>query len=303
MVHASRRYEAGYPDAFHELEVAPEVWYWCGPGWPPAAPTVAIVGARSASPYGLEVAETLGFELARRGVTVVSGLARGVDAAAHRGVLAGGGAAVAVVACDPAHPPLVETRELHQELVTRGAVGAEYDATVAPRPGLFLRRNRLVAALAEVVVVVEGGPASGALTTASWARRLGRRVAAVPGDVTRSVAAGPLSLLQSGAAPVAGAADVCRLLARAGAGPVEWSLPPPAAPSQSRRFAPSGAPSAEPLLEALRSGGSLHPDLLSRRLGWELPRVLARLAEYELSGRVDRTAEGRYRLRPREQAE
>ena len=293
LVYAARRNEPGYPAAFLELERSPEVWYWCGPGWPPAQPAVALVGARSASPYGLELAESLGFELARRGVTVVSGLARGIDAAAHRGALSGGGAAVAVVACDPAHPPLLETASLHRRLLSTGAIGSEYGATVAPRPGLFLRRNRLVAALAQVVVVVEAGAASGALTTAAWARRLGRAVAAVPGDVTRSVAAGPLRLLQSGAAPVANAEDICRLLATGTVG----------ARVTARPAATPGPSLAEPLLEALQSGGPIHPDRLSQQLGWTLPRVLARLSECELAGRVDRVEGGRYRLRRREQAE
>lgn len=270
----------------------PEVWYWCGPGWPPPAPAVALVGARAASTYGLEVAECLGFELARRGVAVVSGLARGIDAAAHRGALAGGGAAVAVVACDPARPPLLETAALHRTLVARGAVGAEYDATVAPRPGLFLRRNRLVAALAQVVVVVEAGRASGALTTADWARRLGRVVAAVPGDVTRAAAAGPLLLLQSGAEAVADAEDICRLLAGDGGEATRRGTAP-----HRRETLP------EPLLEALRTSGALDPDRLAQRLGWDPSRLLARLAEYEITGRVVRTADGRYRLRRREQAE
>lgn len=285
--------EPDYPRSLLDLEVPPQACHWCGPLWPPSPPSVALVGARAASSYGVEMAETIGFELGRRGVTVVSGLARGVDAAAHRGALAAGGPAVAVVACDPATPPLLETAALYRRLLATGSVCAEFDATVAPRPGLFLRRNRIVAALSDLVVVIEAGTKSGALETAACARRLGRAVATVPGDVTRAVAGGPLLLLQSGARAVGSAADVLQLLRdRRGDSPASDS-----APEDGARVG------GDPLLSLLRKSGPQHADALARRLGWDPGRLLARLAEEELAGAVYRGSDGRYRVRRGDQAQ
>jgi DNA processing protein len=274
--------EAAYPSGFADLPTPPRQCFWAGTSWPPPGLAVAVVGARGASPYGRERARALGRELSLSGITVVSGLARGIDAAAHEGALEGEAPPVAVVAADPARPPLAETESLHRRLLAQGAVCAEYGPGVVPRRGLFLRRNRLVAALARVVVVVEAAERSGALATAAWGRRLGRVVAAVPGDVTRESARGVLRLLQGGARPVADGADVLALLA-GGAG----EGPPPA-----------GLEGA--ILELLRPGAALSLAALAARAGASVAEAATAVLRLEVVGRVRRQAGGRFRIATRD---
>jgi len=173
---------------------------------------IAIVGSRRPTPYGVEVAESLGAELAARGVTIVSGLARGIDTAAHRGALAGGGRTLAVLGSgiDVVYPP--ENRDLLGEIERQGAVVSEFPRGTAPRPYNFPARNRTIAGLALGVVVVEASERSGALITASLAADLGREVFAVPGRVTSEVSRGPHGLLRDGAILVRDWADVVQEL-------------------------------------------------------------------------------------------
>lgn len=265
--------EACYPDALLDLPEPPRAIHWAGAAWPPARRAVAVVGARGASAYGRERARALGAELGDLGITVVSGLARGIDAAAHEGALAGGAPPVAVVAADPSRSPLRETAALYERLLECGAVCAEFGPGTPAKPGLFLRRNRLVAALSRVVVVVEAGERSGALATAEWARRLGRAVAAVPGDVTRENARGVLRLLQTGAHPVADGSDVMALFERVEAAP----------------------PSLEAaLIELLGSAGPLTAEGLAARGGQPAEAIRLALVGLELSGRVRRVPGGRF---------
>ncbi len=160
------------------------------------------MGARRATAYGREVAEYLGRELAAAGVAVVSGMARGVDAAAHRGALAGGGRTVAVWGAGPdrVYPP--EHAELAEEIAAPGCLLTEYPPGAPPLAHHFPERNRLIAGLAEAVVVVEADERSGALITARLALDEGREVLAVPGSVFSRLSAGPNGLLRAGAAPV-----------------------------------------------------------------------------------------------------
>lgn len=167
-----------------------------------------MVGSRAASPYGLEQAHRLAGDLARLGLVVVSGLARGIDAAAHRGALDAGGRTVAVIpsgldAIAPRHH-----RGLAAEIAGRGTLVSEWAHGDPRGPGVFVQRNRLIAALAGVTVVVEAAEGSGALTTAGFAKRLGRPVLAVPGDVDRETARGCHALLRRGAHLCERAADV-----------------------------------------------------------------------------------------------
>ncbi len=175
---------------------------------PAAGRCVAIVGSRAASPYGTAMADRLARDLAALGVTVVSGLARGIDAAAHRGALAAGGRTIAVVpsgldtVTPPAHDPLAEEVSKAGTLLSEQAAGPPFGR------GAFVRRNRIIAALAAVTVVVEAAERSGALSTAERAAALGRGVCAVPGDLDRPTALGVMGLLRAGARPCAVAADV-----------------------------------------------------------------------------------------------
>src|SRR5205823_5349722 len=169
---------------------------------------LAIVGARAATPYGLEVAESLAGELAARGVTIVSGLARGIDAAAHRGALAAGGRTIAVLGSgiDCVYPP--ENRPLAEKIIGQGAVVSQFDRAAEALPFHFPLRNRTLAGLALGVVVVEAAERSGALITAGLAGDLGREVFAVPGRITSPASRGANGLLKDGAKLVGHWSDI-----------------------------------------------------------------------------------------------
>ncbi|MDX6702480.1 MAG: processing protein, partial [Baekduia sp.] len=192
-----------------------------------AEPSVAVVGGRHPSEYAREVAHEMGRGLGAAGVTVISGLALGIDAASHRGALAGGGAALAVLGCGPdiAYPR--RHLRLYEEIVEHGVVVSELEPGTQPFQWSFPARNRIMAALAEVVVVVEAREASGSLITSTFAADLGREVAAVPGQVTARVAAGSNHLLREGATLVRNAEDVLDVLFGVGLGPREPDRPQP----------------------------------------------------------------------------
>lgn len=185
----------------------------------PELPGVAVVGARRASLSGLAAARRIAGDLARRGVTVVSGFAEGIDAAAHRGCLVGGGRTVAVLGCGLAVPYPRAHQGLRTELSLRGAMMTEYTAWDAPLRWHFPHRNRIIATLARAVIVVEAGVSSGALSTARWAADLGREVLAVPASILSEGNLGSNRLLRDGARPYLDISDLADL------------LPPPEAPS------------------------------------------------------------------------
>ncbi|HPC82334.1 MAG TPA: DNA-processing protein DprA [Thermoanaerobaculaceae bacterium] len=245
-------------------------------GTVPPGPGVAIVGARRASAYGREVAEWFGGELARAGVTVVSGMARGVDAAAHRGALAAGGPTVAVWGCGPdrVYPP--EHAELAEQIAAHGALVTEYPPGSPPLAHHFPERNRIIAGLARVVVVVEAEARSGALITARLALDEGREVLAVPGSVFSPLSAGPNGLLRAGAAPALTATDVLDVLGIA-------------APASARE------PLLDGLLAAFRPGEAMTVDALAAASSMPVAAVLEALLHLELEGAVAREPDGRYR--------
>jgi DNA processing protein len=175
---------------------------------PDDALAIAIVGTRQASAYGLEVAESLAAELAARGVTIVSGLARGIDTAAHRGALAAGGRTIAVLGSGIARVYPAENGPLAEQIVARGAVVSQFPPMAEPRPFHFPARNRTLAGLALGVVVVEAAERSGALITAGLAGDLGRDVFAVPGRITSPVSRGANGLLKDGARLVGHWSDI-----------------------------------------------------------------------------------------------
>jgi DNA processing protein len=163
-----------------------------------AAPTVAIVGARACSGYGAQVARTLGRELATAGVTVVSGLARGIDGEAHRGALDANGRTVAVLGCGIDRDYPAAHAELARRISESGGIVSEYEPGVEPAPWRFPARNRIIAALADAVVIVEARSRSGALITVDLAMEIGRPIYAVPGEITSALSAGTNKLLQHG---------------------------------------------------------------------------------------------------------
>jgi DNA processing protein len=191
-------------------------------------PAVAIVGTRNPSPYGNEVANSLGRGLGAAGVPVVSGLALGIDATAHRGCLSGNGVPVAVLACGPDVVYPRRHRRLHERVRESGLVISELPPGTQPFRWSFPARNRIMAGLARMTVVVEAADPSGSLITSDFARDLNRSVAAVPGRVTSRVAQGTNGLLKDGAVPITGTADVLDELFGAGmrSVPSEDAAPP-----------------------------------------------------------------------------
>jgi DNA processing protein len=180
-------------------------------------PAVAVVGARACSGYGASVARMLGRELAAAGLVVVSGLARGVDAEAHRGALDAEGATVAVLGCGIDRDYPAAHAELARRIAATGLVVSEYAPGVEPAPWRFPARNRIIAGLTGATVVVEARERSGALITADLALEEGREVFAVPGEIGSALSAGTNALLKLGAVPLTGADDV---LASFGLAPV-----------------------------------------------------------------------------------
>jgi DNA processing protein len=210
-------------------------------------------------------------ELAAAGLTVVSGLARGIDAAAHRGALEGGGRTVAVLgsALDRLYP--VENAGLARAVAGAGAVVSEFPLGTAPQPGYFPRRNRIIAGWGRAVVVVEAAQRSGALVTARCALEEGREVMAVPGHPSQETSAGTNALIRDGAVLVRGAADVAEALHVA---------------LEARPARPADAP--DPVLAALSDQAPRTLEEVQRQSGRPASEVLGRLAELELESRVRR---------------
>lgn len=188
-----------YPDALRTIFDPPSPLYVRGRIAPQDALAIAIVGARRATEYGKAVARWLARDLARCGVTVVSGLARGVDAEAHRGALDAGGRTLAVLGCGPDVVYPREHARLMDEVIGQGAVVSEFPPGTPPHPGQFPPRNRIISGLSLGVVVVEGRPDSGTLITADAALEQGREVFAVPGQIFDETSRAPHRLLLQGA--------------------------------------------------------------------------------------------------------
>jgi DNA processing protein len=240
-------------------------------------PSVAVVGARACSHYGTSVATSLGRELAESGVVVVSGLARGVDAAAHRGALQTG-TTVAVLGCGIDRDYPRTHASLAAEIVRDGLIVSEYAPGVEPAPWRFPARNRIVSGLTLATVVVEARERSGALITADLALDEGREVLAVPGEITSQLSRGTNHLLRLGAVPVTCAADVLRVLG------VD---PPPA------REPPALDARLEPVRAAVADAAAT-ADEVAQSTGQSARIVAAALAELELLGIVEEV-DGVYR--------
>lgn len=240
----------------------------------------AMVGSRAATRAGCDLANRMARELARTGATIVSGGAFGIDAAAHEGALAEHTATFALLGCgtDVVYPD--RHRDLFARIAASGGLLSEYAPGTPPRAGQFPARNRLIAGLAEAVIVVEAALRSGALTTARWAQTLGRPLFAVPGSP------GTDALIRAGRAVASRSADAV-LAVLAGA---EMPLPP--ARDMAGPFAA--------ILDAIESGRNSAADLC-KHLGMALPSLLARLAEAELEGFVRRSAGNTYEVIGREQ--
>ncbi len=289
-------HDARYPAGLRDLTDPPAVLFVLGepprvdallgsgaPGDP--RHQVAVVGARRASPDGQATARALGRGLSASGVTVVSGMALGIDSAAHEGALESAARTVAVLACGPeyAYPP--RRRQLHRRLVEQALVVSELPPGTTPYRWAFPARNRIIAALAEMTVIVEAAERSGSLITAEIAMDLGREVGASPGAPAAWHSAGTNALLRDGARIVRHALDVIDDVVGVlpqGVPPARRVLPPPA----------DLAPELRELLAAIDRGADTVVGNASSPA--QAGAVLGRLTELELLGLVERRPGGRY---------
>jgi DNA processing protein len=253
-----------------------------------AGPAVAIVGSRAGSSVALEMAARLATDLAAYGLIVVSGLARGVDSAAHRGALASG-RTVAVLGSglDQVYPP--EHRELADRIAAAGAVVTEFPPGTPPLAFHFPMRNRIISGLSRVVVVIEAAEGSGSLITASCALEQGRDVMAVPGNVLSGRNRGGHALIRDGAKIVECADDIVEELRLGGV------LPPAPCRARDQQAISSGTTtSGDSLLEGMAPGQAYELDALAAETGLGAAVLLPRLSTLELSGRIRRVDGGRF---------
>jgi DNA processing protein len=271
---------ARYPVLLAPIPDPPLVLWMRGDASAFDQPSVAIVGSRAATSYGLEAASRLAGDLAAAGALVVSGLARGVDSAAHRGALAAGGRTAAVLGSgvDVVYPP--EHGGLCEAIAADGVVLSEWPPGTAPLPFHFPARNRIISGLSLAVVVVEAAEKSGSLITAGCALEQGRAVMAVPGNILTGRHRGCHALIRDGAAVVESAEDVLAELRSS-------SLRPAAREGAAR------AP-ADPLLACMQPGESYDVESLGRETGLTAPQLLSKLLGLELQGVVRRVDGGRF---------
>jgi len=273
-----------YPVSLSSIHDPPPVLWVSGQVGVLHMPAVAIVGSRAGSPYALEVAFDLAADLGRRGLLVVSGLARGVDSAAHRGALSSRAPTVGVLGCgvDVVYPP--EHRSLARDILVDGALVSELLPGTSPHAFFFPRRNRIISGLVRAVVVIEAGRKSGSLITARCALEQGREVLAVPGTVLGERNRGGHALLRDGAKIVESADDIVEELALG-------QCAPAARPTASKGAA---AGLDDPILNSLAPGEPADLDEISERTGLLPARLLPRLFELELAGSVRRVGGGRF---------
>ena len=267
--------EPGYPVALRQLADPPPALYCRGHLIDADRYAVALIGSRRASAYGLRVARTLGADLARSGVTVVGGLARGVDAAAHEAALDAGGRTIAVLGSGMLNPYPPEHVDLLERVTRQGAVLSEFPLHAPPARLHFPQRNRIIAALAEGVVVVEAAQRSGALSTARHGLEQGRTVMAVPGPIDSESSRGTLEMLREGAAPVGSAPHIFEALGWCELGPV-------ALPEGERK-----------VLEALPECGATADDV-AETTGMPEEVAAGYLVTLEVRGLVEREKGGTY---------
>jgi len=263
-----------YPRLLRQIYDPPPVLYVKGQLLPEDEWAVAVVGTRVATTYGKEAATQIAEGLARNGVTIVSGLARGIDSTAHRAALEAGGRTIGVLGCglDIIYPP--ENRRLAAQIIQQGALISEYPLSTPPEGGNFPPRNRIISGISLGVVIVEAGSHSGALITADYALDQGREVFAVPGNIFRRASQGTNTLIREGATPVLSVEDILEAL----------NLSLVSQQQAARAIIPENETESR-LLEYL-SADPVHVDELGQQVGLPISEVTSALTLMELKGMV-----------------
>lgn len=281
-----------YPALLAASDDAPPILTWRGDLALAQRPAVALVGARNASAAAVKLARDFAAALAEAGLAVVSGLARGIDGAAHRGALSAGGATIGVIASgiEIAYPP--EHRDLQDEIAEKGLLLAEQPPGTEPLARHFPSRNRIIAGLAAGTLVVEAAPKSGSLITARLAGEYGREVMAIPGSPLDARSHGCNQLIRDGAVLVQTPEDVLELLSAFDGAPrsrFREAAPVPQAPAEEVMGDPAD-------IAALLTSAPVAVDELIRQSGESAASVQLALLELEISGRLVRHAAGRVSL-------
>jgi DNA processing protein len=279
------RTDPEYPPMLREIYDPPTLLYVRGNAEVLTMPCVSIVGTRKPTLYGTQMAERLGRELAARGVTVVSGMARGIDAIAHQGAMAANGRAIGVLGTgvNVCYPK--ENKKLYEKVLERGAIISEFPLGTHPSPENFPIRNRIVAGMPHGVVVVEGAQYSGSLITARLAMEFGREVFGVPGNVTQPVSFAPNQLIRQGAKLITNGEDVIEDLPT----PIRAALVRAEAPESAQRnllAAASLNSSEKKIYELLSIDQPVHIDDIVERSALNSSEVLATLFDLEMKGIV-----------------
>jgi DNA processing protein len=266
--------DEAYPQRLKEIEQPPPVLYLRGELSPEDSWAVALVGTRRVTPYGRQVTEEISTYLAANGVTVVSGLARGVDAIAHNAALKAGGRTLAVLGSgvDRIYPP--ENRSMAEQIIEHGAVMSDYVPGTPPESSNFPPRNRIISGLSMAVIVIEAGETSGALITAEFAADQGREVFAVPGNILAPQSKGTNKLIQRGALPLLSVNDIMQALNLSRVGEHK----------AARKALPADAVEAK-LLETVGEE-PMHVDEIRNQTGLPVEKVSATLVMMELKGMV-----------------
>ena len=263
-----------YPSRLKEIDQPPPVLYIRGEYLPNDLFAVAIVGTRRVTPYGRQVTEEISSFLAANGITVVSGLARGVDAVAHQTALKSGGRTIGILGSgvDKIYPP--EHQKMAEQMMERGAIISDYAPGTPPDASNFPPRNRIISGLSLAVVVVEAGETSGALITAAFAAEQGREIFSVPGSILAPQSKGTNKLIQSGAQPLLSASDLMQALDITRIGEHK----------SARKILP--ADETESRLLNVLGGEPLHVDEIRNQTDLPIEKVSATLALMELKGMV-----------------
>lgn len=279
MLTTSRR-SSHYPPSLEDLSIPPDPLFMIGDLSVLSRPLVSIVGTREPTPYGVRTARAISAALAKAGVSVVSGMARGIDAVAHRACLENGVPTIAVLGTGIDVPYPAGHRELHRVIGETGLVVSENGPGLTAHKGAFPRRNRIIAALSPVTIVVEAGHKSGALNTASQALELGRTVAAVPGPIDSAQSEGTNQLIRDGSAVIATIEDALALVG--------------AAPSS---FVPYQLSDVDGIVWSALGNGPLSIDALSNRTTLASRDCLTSVTSLEIQGMVESLVTGEVRRR------